>query len=114
MAVLDALDRSLGIVYQVGAWRIVAVIGVVLVLAWWFTREGDRRAVELVKESARLVEASMRKSGVRAAADVGGALALLDASDKYEPNKARLKKALGGVDPTTYRAFVKRTFDSLL
>lgn len=112
--VFDALDRSLELVYRFGMWRVLGVLVGVFVVIWWMRREGDARAVAMVKESARLVEASMRKSGARAAADIGGALALVDAADRYEPNKSRLKRALNGVDPTTYKTYVKRTLDQVL
>lgn len=112
--ILDTLDRSLGILYRIGVWRVVGTLVVLLSIWLWMRREGDGRAVQMIKESARLVEASLGKSRMRAAVDVGGALALIDAADRYEPNKSRLKKALGGVDPTVYKAFVKRTLDGLM
>lgn len=101
-------------IYRIGVWRVIGGLVVVLLVSLWFIRGGDGRAVALVKESARRMDASIGKSRIHALVDVSAALALVDAGRKYEPNRARLRRALKGVDPHEYRSYVKRTLDGLL
>jgi hypothetical protein len=115
MAILDTLDRSLGLVYRVGVGRVAfAVIAVALTLLWWVLRGVDGRAVALVKRGAVRVDASFGKGRVAAASDLGAALALVDAGMEYERNKSRLRRALGGVDPAKFRSFVQQKLDATL
>jgi hypothetical protein len=115
MAILDTLDRSLGLVYRVGAGRVAfAVMAVALTLLWWALRGVDGRAVALVKRGAVRVDASFGKGRVAAASDLGAALALVDAGMEYERNKSRLRRALGGVDPSKFRSFVQQKLDATL
>lgn len=112
--ILDSIDTSLGLVYRVGVKRVLFGMVTLLILTWWMLRGSDLRAVTLVKESAKLLNQSFSKNRVAAAADVGAAMALIDAATRYEPDKKRLSRAVGGVDIVDYRAYAQRTLDGLL
>lgn len=112
---LDSLDRSLGMVYRIGAKRIAFVVVTLLVIAWWFRKGADARAVDLLKKSARLINSSFtNRDRLAAIADVGAAVALIDAANQYEANKSRLARAVGGVNVADYRQYAESTLAKLM